>query len=49
MFIYWPALYLSTLITKFTQHQIEHGVLQKAFNGKISPCATFAYCIYIDI
>lgn len=47
MFKYWTALYLSTFITKFTQHQIEHGVLDNEFNSKISASAFFAYCMYI--
>lgn len=47
MFKYWTALYLSTFITKFTQHQIEHGVLDNEFNSKISTSAFFAYCMYI--
>lgn len=45
MFKYWTALYLSTLITKFTQDQIEHGVLDNAFN--YPACPFFAYCMYI--
>lgn len=48
MFKYWTALYLSTFITKFTQHRIEHGVLDNEFNSKISTSGVFfAYCMYV--